>query len=103
MGLAATREAKVELLFSRDRNAWRLYANGWIAPYVRRKLDASGEAFPVSEPDLADLERYMWNLDAPYVHKKTAVGGVLIEAKDRSAIMIWEWLDGHLDSSTLGR
>lgn len=96
MDLAATREAKIELLFSRHGDAWRLYADGWVAPYVRRKLDANREGFPVREPDLADLERFMWNLDAPYRHKKTSVGGVMIEARDRSAIVLWEWLDGLL-------
>jgi hypothetical protein len=101
MQLAAPREAKIDLLFSQDRGAWRLYVNGWVAPYVRRRLDANREAFPVGEPDLADLERLMWKADAPYALKRTAVGGVLIEAKNRSAIMIWEWLDGHLDSSAL--
>jgi hypothetical protein len=100
---SATGDARIELLFSRERGAWRLYARGWVAPYVRRKLALNGEAFPVSEPDLADLERFMWRLDAPYVSKKTSVGGVAIEAKNRSAIVIWEWLDGHLDSSALGR
>jgi hypothetical protein len=99
MELAATREAKIELLFSRQGDAWRLYAHGWVAPYVRRKLDASGEAFPVCEPDLADLERYMWKLDAPYRNKKTSVGGVMIEARDRSAIMIWEWLEALLSGA----
>jgi hypothetical protein len=96
MEFAATREAKIDLLFSGQGDSWRLYADGWVAPYVRRKLDASGEAFPVREPDLADLERYMWKLDAPYVKKQTAVAGVTIEARDRSAIMLWEWLDGLL-------
>jgi hypothetical protein len=98
MELAATREAN-----SRQGDAWRLYADGWVAPYVRRHLNANGEAFPVREPDLADLECFMWSTDAPYVQKKTAVGGVMIEAKARSAIVIWEWLDGYLDSSALGR
>jgi len=90
-------------LFSRERDAWRLYATGWVAPYVRRRLDAHREAYPVREPDLADLERYMWKLDAPYVRRGTSVGGTLIEAKGRSAIVIWEWLDGQLDASKLGR
>jgi hypothetical protein len=101
--MAATPDAKIELLFSKQADAWRLYADGWIGPYVRQKLDANREAFPVREPDLADLERFMWKLDAPYLKQKTSVGGVLIEAKKRSAIAIWEWLDGHLDSSALGR
>ena len=87
---------EIELLFSRDRGAWRLYTHGWVAPYVRLKLDEHGEAYPVREPDLADLERYMWKLDAPFVQTHSAVGGVAISAKARSAIVIWEWLDEYL-------
>ncbi len=45
----------------------------------------------------------MWKLDAPYVRRSTSVGGTLLEAKGRSAIVIWEWLDGYLDSTKLGR
>jgi len=45
----------------------------------------------------------MWKLDAPYVRRETFVGGTLSEAKGRSAIVIWEWLDGQLDASKLGR
>ncbi len=90
----------IQVLFSRDKSAWRMYAEGWIAPYVRRWLDAHREAFPVREPDLGDLERYMWQVDAPFVQQATAVGGVLIEAKGRSAVVIWEWLDGYLEPAT---
>jgi hypothetical protein len=78
---------EISVLFSRDREGWRLYADGWVAPFVRQKLDAHREAYPVCEPDLADLERYMWKLDAPYVRRSTSVGGSLIEAKGRSAIV----------------
>jgi len=92
---------KIEILFCRDHDAWRLYAHGWVAPYVRAKLDEHLEAFPVREPDLDDLDQYMWKLDAPYAHSQTELGGVSIEAKGRSAIVIWEWLDGYL--AKLGR
>lgn len=95
--------AKLELFFGRDRDAWRLYVHGWAAPFIKAKLDANNEAFPVAEPDLVDLEKYMWGLDAPYVAKTTTAGGVMIEASNRSAIVIWEWLDGHLKATNLGR
>jgi len=88
-----------ESMFSRERDAWRLYVDGWIASYVRSKLDAEREAYPVREPDLADLEQYMWKLDAPYVRRSTSVGGIVIEVRGRSTIMLWEWLDAHLSAA----
>jgi hypothetical protein len=91
------------MLFSRERRSWRLYADGWIAPYVRSKLDADREAYPLREPDLADLEQYMWKLDAPYVRRSTSVGGIVIEARGRSVVMIWEWLDAHLSGTAPAR
>ena len=103
MKLLPIPSGEISLLFSRDHEAWRLYVDGWVAPYVRRKLDAHREAFPVREPDLVDLEQYMWNLDAPYVQRETSVGGLLIEAKGRSVIVMWEWLDGYLGFAGLGR
>jgi len=52
--------AKIEALFSRHGEAWRLYVHGWIAPYVKQKLDQHGEAFPVPAPNPQDLHEYMW-------------------------------------------
>jgi hypothetical protein len=94
---------KIEVLFSRHADAWRLYVHGWIAPYVKQQLDEYGEAFPVPAPDLEDLHRYMWQLDAPYVQTTTTVGGVAIEATGRSAVALWEWLYEHLTAPKLGR
>jgi hypothetical protein len=88
-------ETKIHLLFSRELDGWRLDARGWIAPAMRQRLNPN--RFPVREPDLADLERFMWKASAPYLLKRTATGGVLIEAEDRSAVMVCEWLKEHLD------
>jgi hypothetical protein len=52
---------------------------------------------------LDDLKQYMWKLDTPYVQRETGVGGILIEAKGRSVIVMWEWLDGYLGSAKVGR
>jgi hypothetical protein len=38
---------KLEVFFCRHGEAWRAYVNGWTAPYIRSKLDANGEAWPV--------------------------------------------------------
>lgn len=99
-----TREpAKIEALFSRHGDAWRLYVHGWIAPYVKSQLDEHGEAFPVRAPDAQDLHDYMWKLDAPYVEQRTTSGGLAIEAKGRSAVALWEWLDEYLTAPKLER
>ena len=95
--------AKIDVLFSRHGTGWRLYVHGWIAPYVKQRLDQHGEAFPVAAPDLEDLHRYMWQLDTPYVQRATTVGGVAIEATGRSAVALWEWLYEHLAAVELER
>jgi hypothetical protein len=95
--------AKIDVFFSRQGTAWRLYVHGWIAPYVKQRLDEHGEASPVLPPNLEELHRYMWQLDAPYLQKMTTVGGVAIEAKGRSAVALWEWLYEHLAAAELER
>jgi hypothetical protein len=50
----------------------------------------------VREPDLTDLREHMWKLDTPYTEARTTLGGVAIEARGRSAVALWEWLDGQL-------
>jgi len=89
-------QPKLQVFFGRHGGKWRLYVNGWAAPYVRGKLDERGEAWPVSEPDLTELRDFMWRLDSPYTHAPTTLGGVAIEARGRSAVALWEWLDGYL-------
>jgi hypothetical protein len=96
-------QAKLEVFFGRHGGAWRVYVNGWAAPYVRSKLDQHGEAWPVAAPDLADLRQYMWKLDAPYAEAPTVLGGVALEAQGRSAVALWEWLDGYLTPAPLER
>jgi hypothetical protein len=88
--------ARLEVLFGRHGDAWRLYVKGWAPPYLRVKLDEHGEAWPVRSPDLAELREYMWKLDAPYLEKPTTEGGVALEAVGRSAVMLWEFLDDCL-------
>jgi hypothetical protein len=70
---------------------------------VKQKLDRHGEAFPVRAPDAKDLHDFMWGLDAPYVEQPTTSGGLAIEATGRSAVALWEWLDGYLAATQLER
>jgi hypothetical protein len=95
--------AKIEALFSRHGDAWRLYVRGWVAPYLNQQLDRYGEAFPVGPPDAKDLHNFMWQLDAPYVEQRTALGGLAIEAKGRSVVALWEWLYEHVATTELER
>jgi hypothetical protein len=89
---------RVELLFAKDREAWRLYVHGWVAPYVRHRLSQYGEAFPLPKPDFDDLEKFMWETDAPYIKRMTKAEGAEIEATGRSAVALNEWLDEYLRS-----
>lgn len=89
----------LEVFFGRHGDAWRVYVNGWAAPYVRNRLDEHKEAWPVPAPDLADLRQYMWKLDAPFAEAPTMLGGVALTARGRSAVALWEWLDEHLQSA----
>jgi hypothetical protein len=86
----------LEVFFGRHADSWRVYVNGWAAPYVCSKLDEHGEACSVREPDLTDLHDFMWRLDSPYTEARTTLGGVAIEARGRSAVALWEWLDAYL-------
>lgn len=89
-------QPRLEAFFGRHGESWRVYVNGWAAPYVRSKLDAHGESWPVREPDLTDLHNFMWRLDSPYTEAPTALGGVAIEARGRSVIALWEWPNDYL-------
>jgi hypothetical protein len=46
----------------------------------------------VGRPDLADLDRYMWQTDAPFERRRIADGGLEIVAKGHSAMMLALWL-----------
>lgn len=90
--------ASIEIFFSRHGDAWRLYTHGWVSPFVRQRLDANGEAWPVAAPALDDLRGYMWRLDCPYMERRSTTGGVALEARGRSAVAIWEWLYEHIEA-----
>jgi hypothetical protein len=86
----------LDLFIGSDGDAWRLYvaATSWKLMLLRDRMDQRGSVFPVAKPDVADLDRFMWNVDSPYEKRLTADGGVEILAKGRSAIALLVWLEG---------
>ena len=62
----------LDIFIGTDRAAWRLYVapHAWCPPMLRDHL----EAFPVAEPDLAELDRHTWANDAPYEKRVTKTG-----------------------------
>jgi hypothetical protein len=58
------------------------------------RMDERGSVFPVAKPDVADLDRFMWNVDSPFERSPTTDGRFEIFAKGRSAIALLVWLDG---------
>jgi hypothetical protein len=87
----------LDLFIGRDGDGWRLYvaATSWKPHLLRRRLDERGEIFRVAAPDLADLDRVMWNADAPFERRPTTDGGVEVLARGRSAnVLLLGWLTG---------
>jgi hypothetical protein len=86
----------LDLFIGRDGDAWRLYvaATSWKPMLLLDRMDERGSVFPVGKPDVADLARFMWNVDSPFEKRLTADGGVEILAKGRSAIALLVWLEG---------
>lgn len=86
----------LDLFVSRDGNAWRLYTVGWVSPSLRSRLDNWGESFPLPEPDLEALERFMRTNDAPFDCRRTTSGGAEISAQGRSAVVLSVWLEAWI-------
>jgi hypothetical protein len=86
----------LDLFIGRDGDAWRLYVapTSWTPELLRRRMDEHGEIFPVAAPDLSDLDRVMWNADAPFERRPTTDGGMEIVARGRSAEVLIGWLTG---------
>lgn len=93
----------IDLLLSRDGNAWRVYAAGWVPPSLRSELDNYGERFPLPEPDLDELERFMWAIDAPFTFHRPRGGGVELSARGRSAVALSVWLEGWICTAGGGK
>jgi hypothetical protein len=95
--VVAPKPPVLDLFIGRDGDAWRLYvaATSWKPEVLRRRMDERGEIFPVGAPDLADLDRVMWNADAPFERRPTTDGGVEVLAQGRSAkVLLLGWLAG---------
>jgi hypothetical protein len=64
-------------------------------------MNAHREIYPVAQPDPDDLERFMFERDAPYEHQRTTDGGLEIRASGRSALVLYDWLAAFLDLSPI--
>jgi hypothetical protein len=83
----------IDVLIARDGDAWRLYSApySWRTPFSLH-IDKRGDIYPVGRPDVADLDSFMWDADAPFERRPTADGGVEIVARGRSAVTLAVWL-----------
>jgi len=83
----------IDVYIGRDGGAWRLYSapRSWRTPFSLA-MDKRGDIFPVGQPDIADLDRFMWDTDSVFERRPTADGGVEIVAKGRSAVTLVTWI-----------
>ena len=83
----------IDVFIGRDGTGWRFYSApfSWKTPFSLH-LNDRGCIFPVGRPDLDDLDRFMWETDAPYERRPTSDGGVEILARGRSAVTLVIWL-----------
>ena len=83
----------LDVFLCRQGDAWRLdfSPQSWRTPFLLH-MDDHGVVFPVGRPDLDELDRAMWNADAPYEKRMSRGGGVQVVANGRSAIALVAWL-----------
>jgi hypothetical protein len=62
-------------------------------------MDERGDIFAVGRPDVADLDAFTWECDAPFERHATADGGVEIRAEGRSAVVLVTWLRDLIEGS----
>jgi hypothetical protein len=95
----------LDLFIGRDHDAWRLYVapNSRDAGLLRMRLDDSGTIFPVAKPDADDLDRFMFETDSPYEHRRSVDGGLEILAMGRSAVTLLVWLEDVVRSAPTRR
>jgi hypothetical protein len=89
-----TEATRLDVFCSREGDAWRAFVRpGWQPRYLRQYLDDEGEAFP-AHLDFEDLERHMRERQAVTEKEVSAVGGVRLVARGRSAEVLALWLSG---------
>jgi hypothetical protein len=83
----------LDVLITREGGAWRLHVApfSWKPGLLRLHMNDRGQVFPVARPDPVDLERLMWEVDAPY-EKQLTDGGLQLLARGRSAVVLLVWL-----------
>jgi hypothetical protein len=87
----------IDVLIAPDGANWRMYsaALSWRVPF-HPHIDGRGDIVPIGRPDVADLDRFMWETDSPFERRVTANGGVEIVASGRSALVLALWLQALL-------
>jgi hypothetical protein len=80
----------IDIVIAKDGDAYRIYqaAGSWRGGVLRSHGDEHGDVSPLAKPDAADLERFMFESDAPYFHRRTNDGGIELVARGRSAILV---------------
>jgi len=91
----------LEVLVVPEGDGARLYVAGWCSPALRGRLDSQRSAALSVMPDLADLDRFMWAADAPYVASKTN-GRTEIAARGRAAVVLDSWCGNSFDLQLVG-
>ncbi len=96
-----TQSPVLDVFLDRHGPAWRLYLSpdSWCPPMIQRHLGDHREAFPVAEPDLANLDKLMWAADAPYDKTIAKSGAVQVVARGRSAAALLPWLEGLVEDA----
>ena len=106
LDVMAPKSPVLDLFIGRHGAAWRLYfaPTSWKPEPFQRQMDQRGEIFPVAEPDVAELDRVMWNARAPFERRPTRDGGVEILVQGRSAkVLLLGWLAGIVGNLGTGR
>jgi hypothetical protein len=84
--------SELHLLCIREEDGWRVHARPGALPFYLKPFFRKGEAFPVAEFDLNDLERFMGQRTAQYAAVSGRTGCVQLSANGESVPHLGKWL-----------